>query len=142
MSCSRASARNFHLDEKRIYATGHSNGGLFTYLLWAERGDTFAALAPSAALLAHGYEKFKPSPSCTSAARRIRWSKFAWQARMIDYVLKLNGCGPRQPDTLAIVPYASAKGADVATYLHAGGHRYDPAAPALIVKFFQAHPKP
>ena len=60
---------------------------------------------------------------------------------MIDYVLKLNGCGPRQPDTNGYRSFASSKGAEVATYLHSGGHRYDPAAPALIVKFFQAHPK-
>ena len=36
------------VDERRVYATGHSNGGAFTYLLWAERGDVFAAFAPSA----------------------------------------------------------------------------------------------
>jgi len=64
----------FHLDEKRIYATGHSNGGLFTYLLWAERGDTFAALAPSARCWRTVTRNSNPSPSCTSAARRIRWS--------------------------------------------------------------------
>jgi polyhydroxybutyrate depolymerase len=133
---------DYHVDEKRIYATGHSNGGLFTYLLWAERGDTFAAFAPSAALLARGYEKFKPKPVLHLGSPQDPLVKWTWQARMIDYVLKLNGCGPRQPDTNGYRSYASSKGAEVATYLHAGGHRYDPAAPALIVKFFQAHPQP
>jgi polyhydroxybutyrate depolymerase len=56
--------------------------------------------------------------------------------------LKLNGCGPRQPDATGYTSYASTKGAEVATYLHSGGHRYPPEAPALIVKFFQAHVKP
>ena len=68
--------------------------------------------------------------------------KFAWQAKMIDDVLRLNGCGPRQPDTLGYRSYASTKGAEVATLLYAGGHRYAPEGPALIVKFFQAHPQP
>ena len=34
----------FKIDEKRVYATGHSNGGGFTYLLWTCRPDAFAAL--------------------------------------------------------------------------------------------------
>src|SRR5262245_9478766 len=40
---------DYKVDESRIYATGHSNGGGFTYLLWRTRGDVFAAVAPSAA---------------------------------------------------------------------------------------------
>ena len=41
--------KDYKVDEKRIYATGHSNGGGFTYLLWAARGEVFAAVAPCAA---------------------------------------------------------------------------------------------
>ena len=32
----------YSVDERRIYATGFSNGGLFTYLLWAARGNASA----------------------------------------------------------------------------------------------------
>src|SRR5437879_3135930 len=42
--------QDYHTDGKRIYATGHSNGGGFTYLLWAARSDRFAAFAPSGAV--------------------------------------------------------------------------------------------
>ena len=42
--------QNSKVDGKRIFATGHSNGGGFTYLLWAERGDIFAAVAPSSGM--------------------------------------------------------------------------------------------
>src|SRR4051812_44542123 len=45
-----AHVRNHHpVDDRRIYSTGHSNGGGFTYLLWAARGDVLAAVAPSSA---------------------------------------------------------------------------------------------
>ena len=39
----------YSVDDDRIYATGYSNGGMFAYLLWAERPDEFAAYAPVAA---------------------------------------------------------------------------------------------
>jgi len=40
--------QDYRVDARRIYATGHSNGGGFTYLLWAARANRFAAFAPSA----------------------------------------------------------------------------------------------
>ena len=39
--------KKWHVDENQIYATGHSNGAIFTYLLWAAHPDLFAAVAPS-----------------------------------------------------------------------------------------------
>ena len=31
--------KDYKVDNKRIYVTGHSNGGSFTYILWAVRDD-------------------------------------------------------------------------------------------------------
>jgi len=132
----------YRIDEKRIYATGHSNGGSFTYLLWAERGDAFAAFAPSSALLGRGFGQPSPRPVLHIGSPQDPLVRFTWQERMIDAVLKLNGCGPRQPAATGYTSYPSTKGAEVATYLHAGGHRFPSEATALIVKFFQAHAKP
>lgn len=129
----------YPVDEKRIYATGHSNGGLFTYLLWAERGDTFAAFAPSAALLAAGFSKAPPKPVLHIGSPQDPLVKFSWQERMLDTVLALNGCGPLKPDATGYTVYPSKKNAEVAIYLHDGGHRYPEAAPALIVAFFKSH---
>jgi polyhydroxybutyrate depolymerase len=39
-------AREFNTDSKRTYATGFSNGGLFSYRLACERPGKFAAVAP------------------------------------------------------------------------------------------------
>jgi polyhydroxybutyrate depolymerase len=134
--------RQYRIDEKRIYAMGHSNGGSFTYLLWAERGDIFAAFAPSSALLGRGFGQPSPRPVLHIASPQDPLVKFTWQERMIDAVLKLNGCGPRQPTANGYVSYPSTKGAEVATYLHSGGHRFPSDATKLIVKFFQAHARP
>lgn len=42
---------NYSVDEKRIYATGLSNGGMMCYLLACELPDKFAAVAPVAATM-------------------------------------------------------------------------------------------
>jgi poly(3-hydroxybutyrate) depolymerase len=42
---------NHHIDATRIYATGHSNGGNFCYLLSLQRPEKFAAFAPASANL-------------------------------------------------------------------------------------------
>src|SRR5258708_21799240 len=97
--------QRYHVDAKRVYATGHSNGGGFTYLLWAERGDVFAALAPSSALLARGFLKFKPKPVLHIGSSQDELVKVAWQQRMLDYVLKLDGFRPFQPHALGYAAY-------------------------------------
>ncbi len=127
------------LDEQRIFATGHSNGGAFTYLLWAERADVFAAFAPSAAVLVRGAGKFVPRPVLHIGSPQDPLVKFAWQSRMIDHVLAVNECGPRLPDAPGYVDYEphSSRGAPVAVFLHEGGHGYPAAAPEHIVRFFQ-----
>jgi len=134
--------QQFQIDPKRIYATGHSNGGSFTYLLWAERGDLFAAFAPSSALLGRGFGQPSPRPVLHLGSPQDRLVKFSWQERMLDAVLALNGCGPRMPSTDGYRSYPSTKGAEVATYLHSGGHRFPAAGTELIVKFFQSHVQP
>ena len=129
---------DYHVDEKRIYATGHSNGGGFTYLLWAERGTVFAAVAPSAAV-ARYVNKLTPKPAMLLAGSQDTLVKFAWQQRMMEAVRKLNGCDSNsQPWADRCVIYSSKKGTPVITFIHSGGHRFDPAGGALIVKFFKS----
>ena len=125
-------------DPKRVYAMGHSNGGGFTYLLWAERGDALAAVAPSAAVSAKGALKLRPKPAMHLGSPSDELVKFAWQARMIDRVLQVNGCEPRDAAATGKREYASTKGAPVVVYLHGGGHKFPTAATADIVAFFQA----
>lgn len=132
----------FRYDTHRVYAMGHSNGGAFTYLLWAERGPVFAAVAPSAAVLARGVEKLTPKPVLHLGSPDDPLVKFAWQTRMIDQLLKINGGGARQADARGYTSYPSRTGAETATYLREGGHGFHRDAVALIVKFFQAHRLP
>ncbi len=134
----------FKVNDKRLYSTGHSNGGGFTYLLWAERGDLFTAMAPSAAAAPTLLDKLKPKPVLHVAGQTDPLVKFAWQQQTIEALRKLNQCGEGKPweSQQGGTIYESKLAMPVITLLHPGGHQFIPQAPAAIVKFFKAHTKP
>jgi polyhydroxybutyrate depolymerase len=134
--------QEYRVDEKRVYATGHSNGGGFTYLLWATRGERFAAFAPSAAPAARNLPWLKPKPVLHVAGEKDALVKFAWQQQTMNALRKLNECGEGKPWAKDCTVYESKVGAPVVTFIHPGTHTFPEAAPAIIVKFFQAHAQP
>ena len=137
------------VDPKRVYATGHSNGGAFTYLLWAERGEAFAAFAPSAAAfgrLASRSKQKPPRPLLHIAGQADPLVKFTWQQATIAAARISNGCtdaGNAWPEGGAgAILYPSKLAAPVITLIHPGGHQFLSEAPRAIVRFFQDHPPP
>jgi len=156
--------KDYKVDAKRIYVTGHSNGGGFTYLLWAARGDVFAAVTPcaAAAMIGNGalpddlpaalarqaevsrrsMKNLKPKPVLHMAGENDPLVKFAWQQRTIDEVRKINGCGEGKPWGEHCTIYPSKGGTPVVTYIHSGGHQLPDDVPPVIVKFFKQQAKP
>lgn len=139
--------KEFKVDAKRIYSTGHSNGGGFSYLLWAERGDKFAAFGPSAAAARRALAiqgGLKPRPMIHIAGENDPLVKFEWQKLTMEAVRKSNQCseGTLWEGEKGCTLYTSKIGADVVTFIHPGTHAYASEAPALIVKFFKQHALP
>jgi len=136
------------VDEKRIYSTGHSNGGGFTYLLWRTRGDVFAAVAPSAAAGSGNawtthLAALKPKPALHLAGEKDDLVKYEWQQRGMEALKKLNGCDETGVEWAKnCTLYPSKTGTPVVTLIHPGAHNFPPEAPALFVKFFKEHAKP
>jgi polyhydroxybutyrate depolymerase len=136
--------KEYKIDPKRIYSTGHSNGGGFTYYLWAVRGDLFAAAAPSGALSRDGLPKLKPKPVLHLAGETDPLVKYAWQEWMMQSVHKLNGCAEdgvpwASSGDLTGTLYPSATGTPLITLIHPGGHQFPKEAPELIVRFFKEY---
>jgi polyhydroxybutyrate depolymerase len=132
---------DYKVDAKRIYSTGHSNGGGFTYLLWAERGDVFAAMAPSAAAAPFSMPKLKPKPAMHLAGESDPLVKYEWQVQTMNVVRKLNGCEAQGNAWNEVgTVYASPSGTPFVSLIHPGGHQFLQDAPPLIVKFFKEHP--
>lgn len=127
----------YRIDEDRIYAMGHSNGGGFTYLLWASRPNVLAAVAPSAAG-SRRVLQLKPKPAMHIAGENDPLVKFAVQQRVMEAVRRVNRCeATGQPWAPGCTLYPSPPGTPFVAYIHAGAHKFPEEAPALIVKFFQ-----
>lgn len=133
---------DYQVDEKRLYSTGHSNGGGFTYLLWAARGEQFAAFAPSGAAAAASLAKLKSAPVLHVAGETDPLVKFSWQKLTMDALRKLNQCGEGQPWGKYCTFYPSKINAPVVTFIHPGGHQFPSDAPPVMVRFFKEHAKP
>jgi polyhydroxybutyrate depolymerase len=131
------------VDEKRIYSTGHSNGGGFTYLLWGMRGEVFAAVAPSAAAGSRTLRSAKPLPLMHLVGEGDTVVPTESQNKAIELIKQLNGCeGEGEEWAEGCTLYESTKGAPIVVLLHDGGHKYPARGPALIVRFFKEHAKP
>lgn len=135
--------QDYQIDDKRIYATGHSNGGGFTYVLWAARGDVFAAMAPSSASPLRLVPLLKPKPMLHIMGEKDPLVKPQWQRMMYNQVLKLNGCAATgQAYAPNATLYPSATGTPVVLYIHPGGHAYPKEANEIVIRFFKSIVKP
>jgi polyhydroxybutyrate depolymerase len=133
---------DYQIDESRVYATGHSNGAAFTYVLWSARGDKLAAVAASAGF-SRSARNAKPLPTMHIAGESDPLVRFAAQKIAMQAVRRINGCEETGEEwAKGCVQYASDKGAPFVSYIHPGDHKYPAEAPALIVKFFKEHVRP
>jgi polyhydroxybutyrate depolymerase len=134
--------QKYSADDRRIYATGFSNGGLFTYVLWSQRPDIFAAFAPGGAALLPSVQLTQPRPAFHYAGQNDRLAAFAKQEKTIEEIRKLNGCASQGASCgTNCTLYPSASGSPVETFIHSGGHLYPPPVTELIAQFFHDHPR-
>ncbi len=130
------------IDPNRVYASGHSNGGYFSYLLWAKRREQLAAIASSAG---GGPEvaKLQPLPAMHLAGRVDSVVPFDLQSRTMDSIRRVNRCGETtQPLDGIGIEYESKLNIPVVTFVHDGGHEFIDDAPQRIVAFFKRHTRP
>ena len=136
--------QSYAVDRRRIYATGFSNGAVFSLLLWAERAKTIAAIGEVAGRLDPAETLTAPRALVAVAGRSDTVAPFAVQAQTIQQARQINGAtGPGSPCGLHCTSYPSTNGRPpVKTFVHPGGHVYPTWAPAELVKFFKSHKQP
>jgi polyhydroxybutyrate depolymerase len=130
----------YNVDDDRIYATGFSNGGMFTYLLWTERPGVFAAFAPVAGYLMPSVRPQQPRPVFHVAGTRDRIVSFSDQEAAIEVAIDANGVGGTSTECGdGCVVYGLGTPAPVMTWIHQGAHTYPRGTTELIVSFFREH---
>ncbi|HSS21691.1 MAG TPA: hypothetical protein VLL54_16580 [Pyrinomonadaceae bacterium] len=135
--------QTYAVDEKRIYATGFSLGGVFSYLLWAERSKTIAAVGEVAGRLSDSEHLTEPRAFLAIAGRQDTTDPFAVQVQSIEKARAVDSAtAPGQPCGPNCTLYASTTQTPVKTIIHPGAHVYPPWASAQIVTFLQAHKQP
>ncbi len=130
----------YAIDLAQVFAAGHSNGGSMVYLLWAVRGDQFAAFAPAASVFRLNLiAAAKPKPAFIVAGRQDPLVPFASQQLSLAAVLRLNQAARDGVEWAGDAQkHASAIGADVVSYIHPGGHPMPADTGALMVRFFKS----
>jgi polyhydroxybutyrate depolymerase len=130
----------YPIDEGRIYATGFSNGAHFTYLLWAERPDVFAAFAPVAGRIRPSEIPKHPRPLLHIGGAADAQVAFADQKAAIVTAVGVNGVrGQESPCGPGCTVYGKNSPNPVMTWIHQGGHEYPRGTSERIVQFFHDH---
>lgn len=131
------------VDDKRLYAMGHSNGGRFTYVLWATRGEQFAAFGPSGSPGLGLGRNFVPRSAFLIAGENDRIVSFAGQKLTADALRRLLGTDGSKAKVDGYARYEPGKdGLEMGTYFHPGGHEYPRDGGKMNVEFFKRHEKP
>ncbi len=134
---------DYKVDESRLFAMGHSNGGSFTYVLWASRGKLFRAIVVSGSVPGVSAPLLTPKPVLHLAGKTDPLVRFPWQWRAMENIKRLNACSTdgtpwAKSGTLVATQYPSKIGTPLVTLIHPDGHTFPAEAPALIVQFFKS----
>ncbi len=132
--------KNYNVDSRNVFATGHSNGGGFTYALWTLRGDKFKGFAPSAAgtrKLGRNSDRRAPKPVLIIGGSEDDVVPIAGVRREIERAKQINGCTTHRKFSKSITLYQGVDGADVAVAIHPSGHQFQSALVPEIVEFFK-----
>ena len=135
--------QKFKINEKRVYSMGFSNGSLFNYLLWGERGKLFAAFGICAGRIDPAVHINAERSVIVVAGKTDQVVLFTEQEQAIQTDRQVdNATGQGQQCGPICTLYPSTSHTPVVTIIHPGGHIFPPFASPKTVDFFQHHELP
>lgn len=125
-------------DPLRVFATGHSNGGSFCYLLWAVRSEVFTGFAPSgsAGTRLKQLPNRIPRPILHIGGRKDFVVPFVSQEKAIQTILAFNECLGEFEAWDEFCTFYSGEKAPVATYITNRGHDFPVLSLVMMRRFF------
>jgi polyhydroxybutyrate depolymerase len=135
--------QDYSFDRKHVHAMGFSNGAVFTFVLWSTRRAKLASVAEAAGIAKQTSIPLQYRPAFLMAGQKDTTAPYQDQLDTIKYVKQVDGVPSSATGALHNgVRYYSGSSADVAVYIHSGGHLYPATMGPYIVKFFKNHPHP
>lgn len=127
----------YKVDEKCVYAMGHSNGGGFTYLLWLKRPDVFTGFAPCAAMLREAGQ-LKPKAAMHIAGTQDPLVRYNWQDMNMATIRRVVGASGEPVEWQKYgKKYQTQNQLPWIEVVHEGAHEYPKFAGELTVEFFK-----
>ncbi len=130
------------IDDKRIYAMGHSNGSRFVCVLWKMRGETFAAVSTSGGQGGLMLRDAKPLPLLAIAGQKDPLVPFTGQRLSIDMLVRGYQIDKSKSKKEGLLELMLGKdGVELVTMFHPGGHEWTKEMNPEIIKFFKRQVK-
>lgn len=124
--------KRYSVNSKQIFVMGHSNGGSFTYALWATRPDQFAAFGPCSAA---GTRGISPKPAFISMGQTDEIVSPTLQQLAIDTIKRTNKVTDEGKLTGHLRTYET--GTPLVTYIYPGGHAFPTDCVKPMADFFK-----
>jgi polyhydroxybutyrate depolymerase len=134
--------KDYQIDEKRIYAVGHSNGSRFVNVLWAMRAEKFAAFCAVAGPGGLMIQNAPPRSIWVSFGENDKIVPPILQKRsvpIVQNVLKVDESkGQTSGDTTS---YKGANGTELVVEIRNAGHEFPQESIPKMVDFFKRNVK-
>ncbi|MBX7174644.1 MAG: alpha/beta hydrolase [Pyrinomonadaceae bacterium] len=134
--------KDYQVDDKRIYAVGHSNGSRFVNVLWAARADKFAAFCAVAGPGGAMIQNAPPKSIWISMGESDPIVPIGLQKRsaeLVKTVLKVDtNKGVANGE---ITTYNGVNGTELIIEDRNAGHEFPIESIPAIVEFFKRNPK-
>jgi len=88
-----SASQDYCIDRARVFSTGYSFGGMFTYALACSRGSQLRGIAPTAGAFFGGRTCPTPVPAWIAHATNDDMVQFSWAEDARDVWLSTNHCG-------------------------------------------------
>jgi polyhydroxybutyrate depolymerase len=129
--------KQFKIDQKKVFAAGHSNGSRFLGVLWAMRAQRFAGFAFSASQAGILIKSSVPKPLFMGMGIRDELIPFEEQKQSIRLACNLLGLTPNQFEHEGATRSVNKEAIELMTFIHPGGHRWPEEQTQMIVDFFK-----
>lgn len=134
--------KEYQVDDKRIYAVGHSNGSRFVNVLWSARADKFAAFCAVAGPGGIMIQNAPPKSIWISMGKNDPIVPIAFQKRSADIVKKVLQVDEVKAVTSGeITTYKGVNGTELIIEDRNAGHEFPINSIPAIVEFFKRNVK-